>query len=133
MTSHDDSRDDGLIGVLAVAGELFPGWLWACAVDEGEERRLVQSSPLPVRAVAGFEHWGQDLLERGTGSAPKGVADAIGSKAVEVRSFVVEDPALRTVAIMGCGPSGAVAPESDVILDAVARNLKVFEEGRRAA
>jgi hypothetical protein len=54
-------------------------------------------------------------------------------ESVEVRCFVVEDPALRNVAIMGYGPARVVVPESDVILDAVARNLKMFEESRRAA
>jgi hypothetical protein len=128
VTSHHDSRDDGLIGVLAVAAELYPGWLWACAVEEGEQRRLLQSSPIPGEARAGFEEWARDLLGGGDDGEPAGDADA-----VDARSFVVEDPAMRTVAIMGYGPSAVVAPESDVILGAVARNLKVFEEGRRAA
>lgn len=121
--------DPRLHGLLEVASELFDGWTWACALEGGA--RIIEARPLDEPARAAVERWSMELLGDTASGALEALEHATDSRELAIRAFVVNDPGGQPLAVMGFGPPQGVSPEGDVILDAVARNLSVFEHAGR--
>ena len=120
--------DHSLQGLLNVATELFDDWTWACALDGGA--RIIEARPLDERARVAVERWAMELLDDTASGALEALEQATDSRELAVRAFVVNDPGGHPLAVMGFGPPQGVSAEGDVILDAVARNLSLFEPKR---
>jgi hypothetical protein len=118
--------EQGLIGLLELASELFDGWAWACAIDEPLEPRLLEARPLPAEARRALERWSVELLTDTAAGALAALEQAVSSREISIRAFLGVDSGGRAVAVMGFGPSVSVSAEADVILDAVANHLGVF-------
>ena len=122
-----EASDVELQGLLDVASELFVGWTWACAIDGPGGPRLLQAHPLNDDARVAMERWAMELLGDTASGALEALEHTVGSPELAIRAFVVQIPSSPSLAVMGFGPPQGVSPEGDVILDAVARNLSVFE------
>src|SRR4051812_44234439 len=123
------SYDEGLVGLLEAASELFEDWTWACALDGGS--RIVEARPLDAAARSAVERWAMELLGDTASGALEALERATDARGLAIRAFVVDDPRGQPLAVMGFGPPQSVSAEGDVILDALAQNLRVF--GRQPA